>query len=130
MSTQEYFKIGSRVKYLRHDTDLEVHEEVGIVRAIFMDQDNRLMVQVKNGENAHNVHYTSVNYNLSLVKDYKDLLQDIRSTSSEGDTLVDEIVQRYNKTVQAVTTNLLGEPIEVADLEEDEPALKEVAGNA
>lgn len=115
MNTQEYFKIGSEVKYLRHDTDLEVFEEVGIVRAIFIGVDDRLMAQMKSGDDAHNVHYITLGYEQSLIKEYKDLLQDIRSTSDDGDLLVEDIVDEYNGRVQDMTTALMGEPLEFID---------------
>lgn len=122
MTTQEYFKIGSEVKYLRHDTELKVFQERGIVRAIFIDPNDRLMAQVKNGDNAYNVHYSTLNYEQSMVKPYKDLLQDIRGTSDEGDLLVQEIVDQYNLKVQIFTTALLGEPLVLHTVETKEKA--------
>ena len=120
MTTQDYFKIGSRVKYLRHDTELKVCAEVGILRAIFLDPKNRLMAQVKNGENAHNVHYITLDFPPGLVKDYKDLLQDIRGTSNDGDKIVDDTVKRYNLMVEGLTSKLLGKPVELESVEVDE----------
>lgn len=111
MQISSYVKINSEIKYLRHDTELKVYEETGIVRAIFLDPDNRLMAQVKNGDNAYNVHYCTLNYDKDMVKQYKDLLQVIRSVSDEGDLKVSETVKEYNNKVQEHTSFLLGEPL-------------------
>jgi len=113
METQEYIKIGTQVKYLRHDGELKVYQEKGIVRALFIDPDGRLMAQVKNGDNAYNVHYSTLDYKQPMIKVYKDLLQDIRSTSGEGDKLVQEIVDKYNEEVQNMTSSLLGKPLDI-----------------
>lgn len=135
MDIQEYIKIGSEIKYMRHDNDLIVHKESGIVRAIFVDQQNRLMVQVKRGENAYNVHYSTLcdEHSDESAKKYGELLQNIRTTSDEGDALVQDIVEQYNGQVQNLTTAALGEPIEFEIIEfnevENAPTLEQVAGS-
>lgn len=124
MITQKYFKIGTEITYLRHDNELVIHRERGIVRAIFVDQNDRLMVQVKVGENAYNVNYSMV-FDLDSnekgkekLAQYKKLLKDIRDTSDTGDCLVDKIVAEYNGKVQDITTAVLGAPVEFAELRE------------
>lgn len=111
MLEMNYYQIGSEVSYLRHDTDLVVHEEVGTIRAIFLDQSERLMAQVKNGSNAHNVHYGTIGYDAGMVAAYTKVLQDIRDTSDEGDDKVNDVVVKYNAKVDNLTTELFGEPV-------------------
>lgn len=118
MSTKEYFKIGSQVNYLRHDNKLEVFEESGTLRAIFLNPDGRLMAQVKNGEEAYNVHYATLFHGGEMIKEYKDLLQDIRSTAGEGDDKASEVVAEYAKLVDGLTTALMGEVVEIEEIEE------------
>ncbi|MCK5605237.1 hypothetical protein KAR91_25320 [Candidatus Pacearchaeota archaeon] len=125
MNTQEYVKIGSTVKYLRHDTELTVHKGSGVVRAIFVDQDDRLMVQVLEGgdkQSARNVHYATLceEHSDEAVKKYDELLKNIRTTSDEGDALVTEVVDKYNGQVQDLTTGLFGEPVDFSPSLEDE----------
>lgn len=137
MNTQEYFEIGSEVKYLRHDTELKVYEEHGILRAIFIDPSNRLMAQVRNGENGWNVHYCTLReagaeYESDFVDEYTNLLQAIRGISSEGDAIVQNVVEEYNGQVEDATSAVLGEPLDFSELSsaEDAPTLEQVAGSA
>ena len=128
MNTQDYFRIGSEVKYLRHDAELEVHEERGVIRSIMMDADNRLMIQVlQDGdkEKPRNVHYATINYDQSMIKNYKDVLQDIRSIADEGTEIQMETVKLYNGKVQEITNVVFGEPVALANTL---PSLEDMAG--
>lgn len=109
----KYPEIGTTVKFIRVDTEKkEVTGGEGTVRAIFIDPKGRLMVQVMDEDKqARNIDLACVNPSLELRTKYEALNIEIEEITEEGNNLVKETVEVYNKKVDDAYSRLLGNPL-------------------
>ena len=117
---KNYPEIGKGAKYIRADEDGNIAKGFGIVQAIFLDPNKRLMVQIKDGENAWNVDFYGINYTDEVAQGYADLIERVQKITEEGNNLVKETVERYNDAVAEAYTTVLGAPIKAEVPEDDE----------
>ena len=105
-------QIGTKTNFLRHEgSTLEVFEGIGIIRALFL-QDNRLMAQVMDGEgNSYNVHGCTLGYDKSFIPVYEKALQEVRKVADEGAAVQMATVEQYNEIVKELIDQAFGAPL-------------------
>lgn len=113
-----YPTIGSQATYIRSNEKGEVFTGAGVVQAIFIDPRRRLMVQIKDGENAYNVDFATINKDKDFEKEYKAAIKEVAKITKEGNELVQKTVSSYNAEVDSVYDKVLGAPIHL-DVEEE-----------
>lgn len=111
MDTAQYPRIGSYVKYLRADETGKIFTGSGNVRGIFLDPNDRVMVQVKDKDQAYNVDLYGINPTKASRASYKNLIDQVQEITKEGNVLVQKTVESYNTQVMTAYTELLGAPI-------------------
>ena len=114
----EYPAIGTQVPYLRADDEGNIFDGVGTVMAIYLDPRNRLMVRIKQGQQDYNVDFIGLNYSEDTRKAYQDVIDRVKSVTVEGNEMVKATVASYNRKVDAIYSELLGDPVDV-DLVDD-----------
>jgi mevalonate kinase len=118
MYTAEYPEIGKSVKYLRADDKGNIFRGFGIVRAIFLDPNDRVQVQVRDGDNAWNIDFFCINPTDETLQEYQEMIADVQRLTDEGNALVKEIVEKYNDLVKQAYDVIIGEPVEVLSINE------------
>ena len=122
--TSDYPQIGETVSFLRADEQGAVTAGNGIVQAIHLDPRKRIMVLVKEGDEAHNVDIMTINWTEDTREDYEKCLVVVAELTSEGNELVRKTVDAYNVRVKDTYNGVLGHPVEI----EPAPTLEDVAG--
>ena len=114
MTKHIYPEIGQEARYMRATPEGEIFEGVGIVKAIFLDPRNRLMVGVVDVEDAKtwNVDFVGINYPDDMKERYSAAIAEVTRVSTEGNQLVQETVSNYNDAVEVIYSEILGAPIE------------------
>ena len=112
--SREYPEIGEKIKYIRCDKDGNMEEGYGVVRSIFLDPNDRPMVQVKDGQEAYNIDLYGVNPGEGARETYQKLIETVREIEAEGNALVKETVDRYNQSVSDAYSSVLGKPVKVS----------------
>ena len=108
-----YPALNSTVKYIRQDyTTKEMVNGEGTVTALFLDPQNRILVAVKDGENKYNVDLAAINPNAEFGDKYKNMLDEVKKVSKEGNGKSQAIVDDYNAMVEALYSEVLGSPLE------------------
>lgn len=114
----KYPALGEKINYMRADAKTgALAFGVGIVRAIFLSEDQRPQVQVLDGENAWNIDLVAVNPTEETKKRYAALVSEVQKISAEGNELVKVTVSEYNEKVRAAYDRVLGAPVKVAQVE-------------
>lgn len=111
----KYPTIGGQFPYIRATPEGDIIEGVGVVKSIFLDARNRLMVGVIDiVDGKHwNVDYIGVNYGKDTKDKYELVINEVIRISKEGNNLVKETVNRYNDEVEALYSKVLGSPIDI-----------------
>lgn len=124
--TKEYPKIGQSVAYARADEKGQVHQGKGKVSAIFVGVDKRLMVQVRDGENAWNVDLAMIDPSPDQVDRYSAAIVEVQRLTDEGNAKVKATVDAFNADVEAVYKSVLGDFVDMDAPETvtDEPTVQ------
>lgn len=108
------YELGTKVDYIRQDTEKqELVKSEGIIKGIFLSPENRVLVNIKDGDSSYNVDYNAVNYTEEFENVYNDVLIKVKKVSKEGNDKVQELVSEYNDLVDEMYNTILGEPVEV-----------------
>lgn len=108
-----YPELNSSIKYIRQDYETKkIVSGEGIVKGIFLDPNNRVLVSVKDEENKYNIDLAAVNPTKEFTKLYKEKLKEITEISKEGNDKAQATVDEYNKLVDKIYDDLLGKPLE------------------
>ena len=114
MTNENYPLLGSKVKFIRVNQETSaLSDGVGIVKAIMLDPNNRVQVQVHDGVNAWNIDIVCVNPSNGVKALYADLIKNVQAISEEGNELVRSTVEVYNENVKLAYDAVLGEPVNV-----------------
>ena len=114
MTNENYPLLGSKVKFIRVNQETSaLSDGVGIVKAIMLDPNNRVQVQVHDGVNAWNIDIVCVNPSDGVKALYADLIKNVQAISEEGNELVRSTVEVYNENVKLAYDAVLGEPVNV-----------------
>lgn len=104
------YDINQEVTYLRSDNDYVVQSGSGIVKAIFLDSDSRVVVQVKDGDNVYNIHLACLNASDEFRAQYEALEVQVKALSEAGNAEVRATVAKFNADIESLKTALLGSP--------------------
>lgn len=111
MNTAEYPMLGTKVKYLRADEKGKIFDGEGNVCAIYLDPNKRVMVQVKDGDNAYNVDFFGLNPTADTRKAYEKVIKEVTKITESGNKLVEKTVSEHNDKVSDAYTATLGAPV-------------------
>lgn len=115
MQNVKYPRLGEKVTYLKADEKGEVTNGEGIVQAVFLDPNRRVMVQVKDGEHAFNVDIFGINWTQATFNAYVDIIKNVVTVTEEGNELVKKTVSEYNEKVEALYNDAFGKPVEIEE---------------
>jgi hypothetical protein len=117
-----YPQIGDVVSYARADKELKVHRGRGEVRAIFVNEDKRVYVQIADGANVWNTSLTMINPSEELVAAFAEMTAKVDEMTQAGNKRIEELVKSCNAEIEIVKTTVLGLPVDVgAAVEADNP---------
>lgn len=114
-----YPEIGARVGYVRSDSNGVVQTGTGEVRAIFVNEDKRVYVQVADGANVWNVSLAVLNPSPETIDLFTKIDAETKALTIEGNEAVRNIVAEYNAKIETLKSVVLGEVIEI---EQAQPA--------
>jgi hypothetical protein len=108
-----YPQIGDVVSYARADKELKVHRGRGEVRAIFVNEDKRVYVQIADGANVWNTSLTMINPSEELVAAFAEMTAKVDEMTQAGNKRIEEMVKSCNAEIEIVKTTVLGLPVDV-----------------
>lgn len=108
--------IGETVKYFVNRPNVQTGENFffggeGVVTALFLNPDKRLMVQVKDGEKLVNVEAAMINASEETQNDYRAMVEAVDALSKEGNEALRKVADSYNAQVQEAFNSVLGVPV-------------------
>lgn len=106
-----YPKIAEKISFIRADGDGKTYEGEGIVRAIYIDPNLRVMVQVAevtDPSKVFGVDLTMVNPSEENKAAYRDLIAEVQALTNEGNDIVRKTIEDYNGRVQSAYDRVLG----------------------
>lgn len=104
------YDINQEVTYIRSDNDYAIQSGSGIVKAVFLDSDSRVVVQVKDGDNVYNIHLACINASDEFRSKYEAMEAQVKALSEAGNAEVRATVAKFNADIEALKTALLGSP--------------------
>jgi hypothetical protein len=108
------FNVGDYVNYWANDSENKLQPASGNVTAIFLNPDNRLLVQVRSGEGkAVNVDYCLINASEDEAKAYRAAVAEADAIGMDGNAEVKALVDNYNERVQRHYDETIGPRIEL-----------------
>lgn len=122
-----YPQIGEVVSYARADKELKVHRGRGEVRAIFVNEDKRVYVQIADGANVWNTSITMLNPSEEQVAKFAEVTAQVNAMTVAGNKQIEEYVKEQNEAIELVKSTVLGEPVNVGSaVAAQEPAVEAV----
>lgn len=122
MKTATYPQLGTRVNFVRQGVGDGMVEGSGIIHAIVLDPNKRLMVQMETDEVneqgqkvRRNVHVTCLNPSDDFKAAFKSSLETVEALGNEGNGKVKETVAEYNKLVETAQEPVLGAVVSFED---------------
>lgn len=107
--------IGKMCKYIRATPEGEVIFGAGMIKSIFIDARNRLMVGVIDGTNFKNwsVDAVTIDCDYKVAKKYRDAIAEVVRVTAEGNKRVQETVENYNNLVEQLYNESIGAPLDI-----------------
>ena len=122
-----YPQIGEVISYARADKELKVQRGRGEVRAIFVNEDKRVYVQIADGANVWNTSITMLNPSEEQVAKFAEVTAQVDQMTKDGNKRIMELVAASNEAIEKVKSTVLGEPVNVGSaVASQEPAVEEV----
>ena len=112
-TAMEYPRLGSKIEYIRPTVEGEIISGVGMVKTIYLSDDKRPMVQVKDGENAWNIDLFCINPTDEETEQYGAMIAEVRRVSEEGNKKISILAAEYGEMVSNRYVDLFGEAIDL-----------------
>ena len=103
--------IGTTVTYIRHNQD-GVSQGEAVLKGVGLDPDGRVIVLLKEGENAFNTFASCLNPTEEFCAAFTAHVEEIEALAKEGNEKNKSIVDDYNARIKALRDEVVGEALE------------------